>query len=398
MVTNHYSTTLKTPGENMTSSLDVIVTPGDLVYIRKQLTQAPTALSPFFESRDIETSQQSPSPGLIMPDGRIRAAFIPVFQALTKVQSRGYLSYVGDRASFETSVFYPAANSGSPVALMQSQVGYRMQSPPEIAKWLTTIGQLMGESTLKDIEFEVDLSPHEAWVFFTVIDIIRRQMMKNLSENIDSETYVITLEDLSENTSQDNSQWLGAFFAKAEGLPSLSDSEILAAVKSLTQKRLVNFYDDSILPGVDSIALAVALLTLEASVQLQAATLDNRFGTVGITVTAVKGRGNTCLSWSGSGGSVSILSVSAAQLMIIIGSFLEAPSAQFTDSPFPKAGQRKAAPTSRQQDQSAYIPQVGKPVKKKKKTLIFIMIVLGLLFIFACLVILGGYIFWEYLL
>jgi len=382
----------------MNSSLDVIITQSDLMYFRKQLMQAPTALSPFFEVHPNEISNQRPSPDFIMPDGKLRAAFTPIIHTLGKVQSRGYLSYVGDQASFETSVFYPSANSGPPVALMQSQMGYRMQSPPEIAQWLTTIGQLMGESIVKDIEFEVDLTLNEAWVFFTVIDCVRRQMLKNLSENINSEAYVITLEDLSANTTQDSSQWLGAFFAKAEGLPSLRNSEILAAVKSLTQKRLINFYDESILPGVDSIALAAALLTLEASIQLQAATLDNRFGTVGMTVTAVKGRGNTCLSWSGSDGSVSITSLSAAQLMIIIGSFLEAPSAQFTDSPFPKAGQRKPAPTSRQQNQSAYIPQAGGPVKKMRKTLIYVLIGLGLLFIFACLVILGGYIFWEYLL
>ena len=382
----------------MSSSLDVIITSGNLAYFRNQLMQPPTALSPFFAVQPNAISNQRPSPELIMPDGKLRAAFIPVVHTLAKVQSRGYLSYVGDRVTFETSVFYPSAANSPPVALMQSQTGYRMQSPPEIAQWLTTIGQLMGESIIKDIEFEIDLTLHEAWVFFSVIDCVRRQMMKNLSENINAESYVIALEDLSANTTQDSSQWLGAFFAKAEELPSLGENEILASVKTLTHKRLINYHDNSILPGVESLELAAALLTLEASVQLQAATLNNQFGTVGITLTAVKGRGNTCLSWSGGDGSVSISSLSAAQLMIIIGSFLEAPSAQFTDSPFPKAGQRTAAPNIRQQDQRAYIPQTGRPVKKNKKTLIYILIGLGLLFIFACLVILGGYIFWEYLL
>ncbi|MCJ7436026.1 MAG: hypothetical protein MUO77_21320 [Anaerolineales bacterium] len=365
----------------MTSSLNVLVTRDELLYLSKRTAGQPTAISPFAKMQNVEAVQRVPSAALANPDGSVRAEVTPALDTLTKAQSLGFVSYSGGEAGFEASVYYPAA--GQPAALMVNQDGYRLQSPPYIADWITTLGQLVGESIVKSVEVEWELDIQEAWILFGIIDGARRQILKRLAENNRPETILIPVGEIAQNLKGENPQWLAPYFAASHELPEMNESETLAILQTLAQKGLATIDGEKIKPSDKLIETASAFLTLEGHLRLQASVLNDEFTAANTLIWGVQGRGKAVLMWTSDKQGVSIFSVSPAQAMVIIGSVLEAPAAQFTDAALPKA---PAAPTSmpaaKIQTPVENIPAADSPKASRKRK---ILIILGIVFICACL-------------
>lgn len=365
----------------MTVPINVLITRDELMSLGRQVGGQPTAISPFSKVDSIDTTQRVPSAALVNAAGRIRADVLPAFNTLVSAQSLGLVAYSGENANFEASVYYSVQNATQPAALLLSNDGIKLQSPPQITNWVNMLGQFIGESIVKPVEFELELDNLETWILFGVIDTVRRQIMKGLAENNNSESFLLSVKEIAENQKDENLQWLSAYFAAANEFSEVNEAEILSSMQALAQKGLITFDNTQITPSEKLIEIAATFLTLEGHLRLQASTLDDENEIANTLIWGVQGRGNALLMWTPDENGVNIFSMSSAQAMIIIGSLLEAPASQFTDISLPK--ESTPQPVANIPAPTKNIPVA--PPKKKRNTLKIVLVLGGIILICVCL-------------
>ncbi len=378
----------------MTSPIDVLISRDELMFLGQQLGGQHSAISPFIQGQAVPDLQQALSPTLVNPDGSLKQDVYPAFKTLATAQSYGLVVYSGEDANFEAGLYYPPQGTGHPAALMLSNEGLRLQSPPHITNWVNTLGQFVGESVVKPVEFEMELAIQEAWLLFAVIDCTRRQIMKSMAEDGNLEQISIPVDDVVKTLTNDNLQWLSAYFAAAHEHPQPDESSVPSIIQTLDAKSLLSYDGNRITPTEKTVELAATFLTIDGHVRLQAATLDNRHQPINSLIWGVQGRGNAFLMWTPDETGVSIFCLSSAQTMVIISSLLEDPAAQFTEGALPlaPAASQAAAPRPDENAPAEYSP----PKKRKRKWWRIVMIVLAFLVVCYLLAFIADWIYWGF--
>ena len=387
----------------MPTAINTLITKEELLYLGQKMNGQASPISPFFNLQAEDGTQRMPSAALVNADGSLRQEIAPVFQTLHSAQSFGLVAYTGNTASFEASIYYPPAGQLPPASLLVAESGLKLQSPPKVSGWVTSLGQYIGESLVSAVEVEMECTHQEAQVFLGAVDIARRKVMHAMADTGALETIAVQAAEVAQILREENAQWISAFFTAALELPALTDERVQANLQSLAQKGLVRFEGENLLLSDTAEQITMAFLTLNGHLRLHASTLDSAKNIQHAGIFGVQGQSGTALLWTVEENSVDIFSASPAQTMLLISSMLEAPANVFTDQPFSTPVKSQVQPQAKQT--GSYTPPAApqqyqmpaKPPKKKRKVWRWVLFIFIFLVMAACLLVVGNWVYWELL-
>ncbi len=143
------------------------------------------------------------------------------FTRLRLTKGRGLLEYV---------VFF--APGGDSCSLMTDNDGFWLEYPAVGSDITRLLEELIGSSTLRNVEFEADFDRSQGLVLAAAVDITRRAMLKALTENSEYVDADFSPEEVALWLKRDSAdaQWLGAI---VKGLLPGADLEMSGVIDSL---------------------------------------------------------------------------------------------------------------------------------------------------------------------
>lgn len=316
--------------------IDIHLTQQQLFALGNQLGMALGNLSPL---RPKTAEQQSMlnerviSPSLIGSDGRIRPELLPTFKTLADPQAYALLAYMGRSFLLETIYYYPdASTANGNVSLTDTDDGLRMSSPGAKEDIFTLLGQYIGETLLRRTDFEFNLSLIDAWVLFGVIDTCRRKMLNAVLEYAVSPEIEITPDEIYSALSakSNNMQWFSPYFRGCLTLSQLSQQDSQIGIRNLTEKGLLHLRENKIIPANSVVRIADEFLVIDAHLRLRMGMLHSG-QPQHMDMRAIQGRSGAIIFWVYDDQGIEMISLSPAQLMLIISNMIESPAAHLSE-------------------------------------------------------------------
>lgn len=324
----------------MNTPIRIQVTPNDLFLLKNSAGTALSPLSPAGVPVDSSRSSvgQAMSPSLLGADGQFRPELLPTIQTLAYTTSYGMVTFIAEGLAFETAVYYPAANSASPLvglSLMDEEL--LIESPPPLEGLLENTTQYVGDSLIRVSDLQLELNLLDGWVFFGALDAARRALLNQLLTNGSDQSITIAFEDVQRTLQpqEDEFQWLAPYYANCVDLQFASEADVHQGLQRLAQQGLWQTQGQTITLQPSFAQFAREFLIIDSFMRMQAAGLDTQGTPVSNTVRTIHGRSNAVLMWSHDEEGVSLWCVSPAQTMLILSTIMEAPSEIFSDQPVP---------------------------------------------------------------
>lgn len=237
-------------------------------------------------------------------------------------------SYTGVDFAFRAAQYTAGGGSRLRVSVADTDNGVNIASPSAIDVLLEMVEQYIGTSLVVAADAEETITYHEASAFFSLLDAARRKQFQALSSGqamLDNP--YPTLEDVSRAADPrvTDLQWLSAMLRETSGIQANGPGEIMSGLQSLSDKGWLNLRSDSVEMSPQMNRLHTQLLLVESYSNLQAACGTTEQDLQRMDIWCVRGRGQALLSWSMDDTSITLQSLSPAQWLALVGSFLKEP-------------------------------------------------------------------------
>ncbi len=312
-------------------TVDIQMTEPQMRALGRQIEVPRSKLSPLVltDEKALKSAQERVlSPNLVSPDGQLRPELIPAFQTLASAKSFGLLSYVERGFALETAIYYPEANSTQGgVSLTSTSDSLQLQSPPVMDAVLEIVRQYTGESLLRRVEFEVDLSWIEAWLLFGATDVGRRKVLEGLLTGTGTDLEVMSIEEVHAVLKGDTAglQWLAPYFNDCLSLSSPTPADTRKGLEQLAERELVQLSGSSLIVSELIRQIVTEFLLVDGHARVRSACIDAAGEALRTDVRAIKGRAGAMMVWSHDETSINLMGVSPAQFMILASSMVENP-------------------------------------------------------------------------
>ena len=273
------------------------------------------------------------SPSLVGADGRVRSEIVPIFKALANPKAYAMLAYMGRSFLLETIYYYPdASNANGNISLTDTDEGLRVTSPGVKEDVFPLLAQYIGETLMRRTEFEVNFSLIDTWVFFGAVDACRRKMLNAVLEYSLLSEVEITPDEIytAIRADSNNMQWFSPYFGGCLSLAQLSQSDTQMGIQSLIEKGLLNSQGDRIFPSNSVTRIADEFLVIDAHLRLRMGIIQSD-QPQHMDMRAIQGRSGAILYWVYDNQGVDLVSLSPAQLMLIISNMIENPAAHLSE-------------------------------------------------------------------
>jgi hypothetical protein len=286
------------------------------------------------------------SPTLIGGGGEIQPEYLPTLQIMADPAAYVYLTYVGRAINLEcTSYFSDPSGSSEEVSLAADEDSLVVNHPGIMKQMREILGQYIGETLIRSLDYEISLSLAEAWVFFAVLDASRIQILNTHLQYDTPASLQLTQKEVKQSVRSDSNslQWLSPYFAQCLSLATLSSGDIQVALEKLKEGGLLEIDGDRILPGRILQGLAIEYLVTDGHFRLRSdVLLDNEQLTTDLR--AVQGRSGAIMVWSYDQGSIDLFGLSPAEFMLTVQGITENPSMHLDGGPAVKAAPDRTPP------------------------------------------------------
>jgi hypothetical protein len=249
------------------------------------LTSAPRG--PFWPWDDVATPPTDEQRGQLVTaavldgNGRVPGALQVTLSALAAASAKTSIHFYGGGAAAEFANYL--APGRNPVALTSSRVGgVRLQDPAPVDLQIQTTAELIGWSTSRGVELELEIPTADALVLAALIDLERRQSLLELAGGGSSSGRPVDFDALSVSLREPGRGlfWLVNAVARRCGTePSSAAAAVPDAVRRLTGRGVIDATETTAVLVGASKELATRFLTVVAILDLDNE-LDNGHGDV----------------------------------------------------------------------------------------------------------------------
>jgi hypothetical protein len=315
----------------MTEKMDIFLTEQQMLALGSQLNLPLSQLSPLVLRNDSQASasrERVLNPELVGADGKLLPALAPAFQTLAEAGSFGTIGYVGRSYAFEVATYYPPGASPLPaVSLSQTEDGLHLQGRAAAMNALEMLRQYVGDTILQRVEIELDLSIMDAWLLFAVVDAARKQAIQNILDGSKPEQRGFSFSEILEllESPEGGLQWLAPYFDDCMNLARPGLKEVGAGLNRLAAQGLVTVERDTVFAEDPLDEIVAEFLLIDGHIRARAAVLNSQSEALSTDVRAIQGRSGAVLLWSYDQGSIQLIGISPAQLMVVISDMVENP-------------------------------------------------------------------------
>ncbi len=273
------------------------------------------------------------SPSLMGADGKMRPELLPAFKTLTNPQAYALLAYMGRSFLLETVYYYPdATTANGNVSLTDTDEGLKLSSPGVKEDVFTLLGQYIGETLLRRTEYDFNLPLMDAWVLFGVVDSCRRKMLNAVLDYAPLPNIEVSLDEIyaAISVESNNMQWFSPYFEGCLSLAQISYSDTQVGIQNLIDKDLLHLQGDTIIPAESVVRIADEFLVIDGHLRLRTGMIKGG-QPQHVDMRAIQGRSGAIMFWSYDDQAIDLISLSPAQLMLIISSIIENPAAHLAD-------------------------------------------------------------------
>jgi hypothetical protein len=321
-------------------SVDIAATEEQLALLAGKVPGPYSLLSPLGVLRKKYDTGSLPAglPGAFVDgEGELRADAARVLNVLATAGSFGSIRFAGRGLAFETAVYFGGNGSEPGVSLTNRGDELRIQSPPAGEAAAEMMSLQTGESLLRRIDLETELSLQDGAVLLACLDAVRRNELTRIVEGSADGGYLVSSVERSLQARDVGMQWLAPLFHRANKVPPLNGAAIRESLTSLLRKGLVKKDRGGWKPAPVLRQAAAELLLIDAHARLrQAGGLDGKTAAAS-DLRVVQGRSGAFLLWTADRETVSFSGASAAQVVIMTRSAMMAPGAD-------EAGNGEAGP------------------------------------------------------
>ena len=317
-------------------AIDIHLTQQQLFALGNQSGMALGNLSPL-EPKTVEQQAMAKervlSPSLMGADGKMRPELLPAFEALSNPQAYALLAYMGRSFLLETAYYYPDATSANGnVSLTDTDEGLKLSSPGVKEDVFTLLGQYIGETLLRRTDYDFNLPLIDAWVLFGVVDSCRRKMLDAVLEYALLPDIEVSLDEIYSAISveSNNMQWFSPYFEGCLSLAQISYSDTQVGIRNLVDKGLLHLQGDKIIPADSVVRIADEFLVIDGHLRLRTGMMKGG-QPQHVDMRAIQGRSGAIMFWSYDDQAIDLISLSPAQLMLIISSLIENPAAHLAE-------------------------------------------------------------------
>jgi hypothetical protein len=192
--------------------------------------------------------------------------------------------------------------------------------------------QYIGETLLRRTEFEFNLPLVDAWIFFGAVDACRRKMLTAVLEYSLLSEIEITLDEIytAIQANSNNMQWFAPYFSGCLSLAQLSQKDTQMGIRSLIETGLLHLDGNKIKPANYVTRIADEFLVIDAHLRLRMGMLQSG-QPQHMDMRAIQGRSGAILYWVYDDQGIDLISLSPAQLMLIISTMIENPAAHLSE-------------------------------------------------------------------
>jgi len=320
----------------VTPAIDIHLTQQQLFALGNQLG---TTLGPLSPLKPKNAEQQAMakervlSPSLMGADGKMRPELLPAFKTLTNPQAYALLAYMGRSFLLETSYYYPdATTANGNVSLTDTDKGLKLSSPGVKEDVFTLLGQYIGETLLRRADYDFNLPLMDAWILFGVVDSCRRKMLNAVLDYGLLPNIEISLDEIYSaiNVETNNMQWFSPYFEGCLSLAQISHSDTQIGIQNLVDKGLLRLQGNTIIPADSVVRIADEFLVIDGHLRLRTGIMSAD-QPQHVDMRAIQGRSGAIMFWSYDTQAIDLISLSPAQLMLIISSIIENPAAHLAE-------------------------------------------------------------------
>lgn len=317
-------------------AIDMYLTQQQLFALGNQSGMALGSLSPLkpkTAEQQAMAKERVLSPSLMGTDGKMRPELLPAFKALSNPQAYALLTYMTRSFLLETVYYYPdATTANGNVSLTDTDEGLKLSSPGVKEDVFELFGQYIGETLLRRTDYDFNLPLMDAWVLFGVVDSCRRKMLDAVLDYALLPNIEVSLDEIYSAISveSNNMQWFSPYFEDCLSLAQISYSDTQAGIQNLVDKGLVRLLGDTIIPADSVVRIADEFLVIDGHLRLRTGMMKGD-QPLHVDMRAIQGRSGSIMFWSYDDQAIDLLSLSPAQLMLILRSLIDSPAAYLAE-------------------------------------------------------------------
>lgn len=177
--------------------------------------------------------------GVLNGSGAVNDGFRPVLAILAGPAGFTRLRLTKGRGLLEYVVYF--VSGGESCSLLTDNDGFWLEYPSAGNDITRLVEELIGTSTLRNIEFEADFDRSQGLVLAAAVDITRRAMLKTLTENSEYVDADFSPEEVAAWLKRDSSdaQWLSTIIKGLLVKTDLEMSVVIDSLEKLTQSGFI---------------------------------------------------------------------------------------------------------------------------------------------------------------
>ena len=268
------------------------------------------------------------SAGFTDTSGKVKAEYQHALDTMAHTRSFARLKFSAGEKIFEFIVYFPTDMS-KPVSVIHNDSQLVVHDPMELERAFTLMDQYIGHSILASTTFNGEFAQAEALALFALMDLERSALLHGLADGSDPENSGFDLAPIMDRVKNPKKNFQSLEFVLQSRIilsTPPTREQIENGLETLAGKGMVFLHGTSYRLSDSLFALISRFLIMDSFVVVETGKLDQNNTMWGGTFLSLQAGVNDLLYLEGHSEEVILKSITAAELMDLIGKCLSDPS------------------------------------------------------------------------